>query len=60
MSYACHAVWNCDTSQASALIERRIADAGDTIGNRDALKTTATIERLFTDGRDTVRDRDVC
>ena len=42
------------------MIECRIPNACDAVGNRDACKTAAIIERLIANTCDAVRDRDAC
>src|SRR5205085_2538183 len=47
-----------DSCQAGAVIDRRGADAGDTVRNRDAGQAVAVIERLVSDAGDAVANRD--
>ena len=50
--------FNGDAREATAIIERLIADARHAIRNRDTREATATGERLNADARHTIRNRD--
>ena len=50
--------FNDDAREATATIERIIADARHAIRNRDAHKTTAILERRIADARHAIRNRD--
>jgi len=56
--FGCSHKWNRDTRQATATIERRFANAGNTIGYCDTRQATAIIERIITNDRHAIGNFD--
>ena len=56
--FGCSHKWNRDTRQATATIERRFANAGNTIGYCDTRQATAIIERRITNDRHAIENFD--
>ena len=51
---------NRNACEASATVERRIANSRHTIRNRDAREATATVEHRIANARHAIRNRDAC